>query len=234
MILDPGVGELGASALGLIARGIDPLYAADLDEAQLLLGEERRVGALVLPGTLPLASLDAALDRLASQLRGGTAAVVIVRPPRERAHLRALRDRKIQWVVRPPFDTAELRFAVSAALASADELDPRTGLRVPMRLPARVRADGAEVEGRILDLSLSGAYVALPEPPAVGRPVLVQLAVGDRAVALEGRVVHRLAEPEPGRAADEPGIGISFRPPAERDQRILECFVRARVDSFRL
>lgn len=234
LILDPGCDKLGGAALGLIARGIDPLYAGDLDEALLLLAEERRVGALVLPGSLSLANFDDVLDRIASRLTAGTAAVVIVAPPRERRVLRALRDRNIQWVVRTPFDGAELRFAVAAALASEDELDVRSGLRVPIRLPVRLEMGGGLREGEIRDLALCGAYVALPEPPPVGEALSLELAVGDRLVRSDGCVVHRLSEYEAGRAEAEPGIGIHFQSLGEPEQRLLACFIQERINSFRL
>lgn len=234
MILDPGCEKLGGAALGLIARGIDPLYAGDVDEALLLLAEERRVGALVLPGTLSLATFDAVLDRIASRLAARTAAVVVVAPPRERTLLRALRDRNIRWVVRTPFDGAELRFAVAAALASEDELDVRSGLRVPIRLPARLEIGGGLREAEIRDLSFCGAYMALPEPPPVGELLSLELAVGDRRLRSDARVVHCLSEYEAGRAEGEPGIGVHFQSLGEPERRVLECFVQARIDSFRL
>jgi hypothetical protein len=235
LVLDPTGGHLGVEALGLIERGIDPVYAKSVDEALLLAQDDERVGALVMPGTLPLETLDETLTRVTPQLWAGAAAVLIVAPPRERALMRALRDRGIRWILHAPYDAAELRFAVAAALATEDDLDPRNGLRVPIRLAATVAA-GAEAprEAWLRNVSVGGAYLALPEPPAVGETVAVQVSFGDRGLAAVGRVAHRLAAPLPGRAEREPGIGVAFQPLDDAGERLLEEFIRERVNSFRL
>jgi hypothetical protein len=234
LILDPEGGDLGLEALGLIERGIDPLYAKEIEEAVLLAQEEDRVGALVMPGTLPLESLDDVLARVAPVLWAGSGAVVVAAPPRERARLRDLRDRGIRWVLYAPYDAAELRFAVAAALATEDDLDPRSGLRVPIRLDAVVHSEGGERSGCIRNLSLGGAYVAVPDPPGVGSEVAIDLGLGDCPLRAEGRVAHRLARSQPGRAEREPGFGVAFRPLSEADQRLLDGFIRERIGSFRL
>lgn len=234
LILDPTGGQLGVEALGLIERGIDPLYAKAVDEAALLAEDDDRVGALVLPGSLPVEALAEALARIAPLLWAGSSAVVLVAPPRERARMRDLRDRGIRWVLHEPYDAAELRFAVAAALATEDDLDPRAGLRVPIRLAATVRSGSASREACLRNLSLGGAYLALEDPPAVAATVAVEFGLGERPVAATGRVAHRLAEPLPGRAEREPGFGIAFDPLADTDRRLLEEFIRERVDSFRL
>lgn len=241
LIVDPEGAGLGVEALGLIERGIDPLYAKDLEEVTLLARqEEERVGALVVPGTLPLASLDAMLDCVAPQLWAGAAAVVVVAPPRERAQLRALRDRGIHWVVYAPYDAAELRFAVAAALATEDDLDPRGGLRVPIRIEARLETCSAAVAAEpdrdafVRNLSIGGAYLALADPPEVGEHLSVSFHLGERPLRVAARAVHRLAEPLPGRAEREPGIGVAFGPLEPEDQRHLAEFIRERVGSFRL
>jgi hypothetical protein len=235
LILDPEGGNLGVEALGLIERGIDPLYAKDPAEALLLAEEEEeRVGALVVPGTLPLDTLDAALESIAPHLWAGAGAVVVVAPPRDRALLRALRDRGIRWLLYDPYDAAELRFAVAAALATEDDLDPRSGLRVPIRLDAVLEVDGIRRPACIRNLSLGGAYVAATDPPPVGSAIALDLGLGDRPLRVGGRVVHRLADPEPGRAEREPGVGVAFHPVQDSERRLLESFIRERVDSFRL
>lgn len=235
VIFDPEGTGLGVESLGLIERGIDPLYAKDLEEALLLADqEEERVGAFVLPGRLSPAVLDAALARAAPLLWAGAAAILVVAPPRERALLRALRDRGIRWVLFAPYEPAELRFAVAAALASDDDLDPRSGLRVPIRLRATVETEAARCPGEIRNLSLGGAYVAIAEPPAVGAEVALDVSLGERPLRLRACVRHRLAHPVPGRAEREPGVGIQYQLPTESELRLLEDFLRERVDSFRL
>jgi hypothetical protein len=235
LIVDPEGAGLGVEALGLIERGIDPLFAKDLDEVVLLARqEEERVGALVVPGTLPLASLDAMLESVAPRLWAGPAAVLIVAPPRERATLRALRDRGIRWVLHAPYDSSELRFAVAAALATEDDLDPRSGLRVPIRLHVDVQTAGTRGEGWIRNLSIGGAYIALEQPPEVEAELELSLHLGERPLRVEAQARHRLAAPLPGRAEREPGVGVAFRPLEPADQRHLAAFIKERIGSFRI
>jgi hypothetical protein len=235
VIFDPEGTGLGVEALGLIERGIDPLYAKDLDEAlQLAEQEEERVGAFVLPGTLPAPLLDSALERATPLLWAGAAAILLVAPPRDRALLRGLRDRGIRWVLFAPYEPAELRFAVAAALCSEDDLDPRGGLRVPIRLDARITTEKGRCLGQIRNLSLGGAYVAMPDPPPVDARITLEVSLGERPVQLAARVCHSLSVALSGRAEREPGIGIRYQLPAESELRAIHDFLRERIDSFRL
>lgn len=236
LIYDPGRSRLGSEALGLVERGIDPLYASDPDEAHLLaLQEAGRLGALVVQGHLPLPELDALLARITPQLWAGLAAVVVVGPPVERDALRSLRDRSLAWGLREPYDAAEFRFVVSAALSTEDKLEPRSGLRVPVALPAAVTlADGAAEPGVVRNLSVGGAYLALSQPAAPGSALGLDLGLGDHALAVAAHVVYRQEGGASGRAVREAGMGVAFRDIAPADRSVLEGFIRERVDSFRL
>lgn len=235
LIYDPEHSRLGSEALGLVERGIDPLYAGDPDEAHLLaLQETGRVGALVLPGSLPLDQLDSLLDRITPQLWAGPAAVVIVGPPSERGLLRELRDRGVSWTLREPYDASEFRFVVSAALATDDKLEPRSGLRVPIALPATLRADGEACHAATRNLSIGGAYVAVERALAPAQEVEIEIGLGERALSLAATVVYCQTRTAWGRAEREPGVGIAFRGVVEDDRNALASFVRERVDSFRL
>jgi hypothetical protein len=227
--------RLGVEALGLVERGIDPLFASDLDEAHLLsLQESGRVGALVVPGSLPLDRMDVLLDRVSPQLWAGPQAVVVVGPPTDRADLRALRDRGIRWALHEPYDAAELRFAVAAALATEDKLDPRGGLRVPISLPVAVRENDQAREGMVRNLSIGGAYVALETPAAPGTILDLRLPIGERELEAQACVVYCQAPGASGRAVGEAGMGMSFRRLADEQQAALGHFIEERVGSFRL
>jgi hypothetical protein len=236
LIFDPDrSSQLGAEALGLVERGIDPLFAGDLDEAHLLALEGTgRVGALIIPGTLPIALIDAVLDRIGPQLWAGAHAVVLVGPPDDREVLRALRDRGLSWVLREPYDAAEFRFVVAGALATEDKLDPRGGLRVPISLPVSVGFDGVTQQGVVRNLSIGGAYVALPEPPAPGTALELSLQLGDRGFATGAAAVYRQAVDAGGRAVREAGMGVAFRPLDDDDRSALAAFITDRIGCFRL
>ena len=235
LVFDTADSPLGTASLALVSQGIDPLYACDADEALLLACEHReRIAALVVPGALPLAALDAALERLGSRLVIGTESVLVVAPPRQRPHLGALRDRGIRWALWEPYDAAELRFVVAAALASGDALEPRRGLRVPIRLPVAVRHARSAHDGEIRNLSVGGAYVALSTPPEPGASLLLEFPIGERMLRTSAQVAHRQEEAGASRAEAGPGIGVAFAPLPSLEARLLEGFVRERVDSFRI
>lgn len=235
LIFDPDHSRLGTEALGLVERGIDPLYAGDPDEAHLLaLQETGRVGALIVPGTLPLSLLDALVDRISPQLWAGTAAVVVVDPPADRALLRALRDRELSWLLREPYDAAEFRFVVAAALAAEDKLDPRSGLRVPISMPAVVTIDGVRRDGFVRNVSIGGAYVALEAPPEAGARIGLALDLGDRPLEVNATVAYCQATAAAGRAVRESGMGVAFRGLDEAERAAIAAFIGERIRSFRL
>ena len=236
LIFDPTPdSRLGTEALGLVERGIDPLYAGDIDELHLMaLQETGRVGCLVVPGAVPLATLDVLLDRVASQLWAGARSIVIVGPPEDREALRALRDRDVAWVLREPHDAGEFRFVVAAALATEDKLDPRGGFRVPLTIPIELRHEHGSESGLVRNLSIGGAYVALANPPAPSAALRVALRIGERLLEVDATVVHTQPLGGAGRAVGEPGMGIAFRGLGESERAALIDFIAERTNSFRL
>lgn len=235
LVFDTADSRLGVAALHLIQRGIDPLYSRNLDELAAMAHEHAgRAAALVVPGALALDELDAVLARLAAALPSGAASVVAVAPPLERVHLAALRERGLGWAVFAPAEPGELCFAVAAALATGDALEPRGGLRVPVRLPAAVRHAGGTRSGEIANLSVGGAFVALPDPPAAGTGLALEFPIGERLLAVGAVVVRCAGEAPAGRAEQGPGIGVAFTGLGPLESRLVEGFVRERVDSFRL
>jgi hypothetical protein len=235
LIFAPGQSRLGSEALGLVERGIDPMYASDVDEAHLLaLQESGRIGALVVPGTLPLATIDVLIDRIAPQLWAGPGAIVVVGPPDDRDLLRKLADRSLAWVLREPYDAAEFRFVVSAALSTEDKLEPRAGLRVPISQPVRVTVGNRVEAGFIRNLSVGGAYVALDVPPPPGTRIDVACNVGDHDFKSEAVVVYCQTPGTVGRAVREPGMGVAFKNLDDASRATLAAFVGERVQSFKL
>ena len=235
LVFDSADSELGMAAVRLVQHGLDPLYARDEGELVLLAREHHnRVAALVLPGNLSLELVDALLKRVARGLPGGVSSVVLVAPPRRGARLLQLRDRGIRWVVFAPYDASELRFAVSAALATGDALEPRRGLRVPIRLPVSVRHSRATRSGFITNLSIDGAYVALPDPPEVTAALSLEFPIGERLLRVQATVVHRMEGEAPGQAEGQPGFGVEFTGLSALETHLVEGFIRERIDSFRL
>lgn len=230
LVFDSETSRLGAAALRLVADGIDPLYACDEDELMLLAREHKgRIAALVVPGELPLERIDSVLKRVESGLGGVRVASVVVAPPRQRALLAALRERGVRWVVFAPYDASELRFAVAAALATGAALEPRRGLRVPIRLPVSVRHARETRPGEIANLAVGGAFVAIAEPPEPGAAISLEFPIGERMLRVQALVAHRSDEARP-----LIGVGVAFSGLSPLDGHLIEGFVRERIDSFRL
>ena len=235
LILDPERSRLGIEAVGLVDRGIDPLYAADPHEALLLARQEsHRLGALVVPGSLSMATFDAVVAKVAPELWAGAGAIVVVDPPADRGALRALCDRGIRWALREPYDAAEFRFVVSAAFATDDSLDPRGGLRVPIHLPARVATAAGAREAMVRNLSVGGAFVALADPPPPRSELGLELRLGEAELRCQATAVYGQPAGIPNRAIQEAGMGVAFRGIGEAESKQLRDFVRERIGGFRL
>jgi Tfp pilus assembly protein PilZ len=69
-----------------------------------------------------------------------------------------------------------------------------------------------ELHDRVLDLSLTGAFVETTNAPPVGSPValLLRPEPGAEGVALRGRVVNVV---RPSERAHAPGVGVAFETP---------------------
>jgi hypothetical protein len=92
---------------------------------------------------------------------------------------------------------------------------PRVGARIPVRLRGK-RMDGSsmEAEGRLVNLTLKGTYVVLPEAPEIGSDVEIVLLESEQGgQAVPGRVVRV----GPDSATGQSGVGIVFG--AERHDR---------------
>jgi hypothetical protein len=158
---------------------------------------------------------------------------VIVAPPAARPLLRELADRRIGWALRPPYEPAELCFVVAAALATGDPADRRNGLRVPIELAATLDLAGSQRRGVILNLSVDGAYVALPDRPGIGQLVTLGFCLGERELRVPARVAHHGCAPASMRR-EERGMGLAFGEIGAPERTALQDFVRERVGSFRL
>jgi hypothetical protein len=186
---------------------------------------------LIVPGTLrsPCSTL---IDRISPQLwRAGRPSSSSIR---RIALLRALRDRDLSWLLREPYDAAEFRFVVAAALATDDKLDPRSGLRVPISMPVVVAVDGDRRDGFVRNLSIGGAYVALEAPPDAGASVRLALDLGDRPLEVSASVAYSQTTGATGRAVRESGMGVGVPGTRRSRTRRDRAFIGERIGSFRL
>ena len=149
----------------------------------------------------------------------------------DRSSLRQLRDLGVKWLVRTPFTDDELHLGVTTALAEGGWADVRKSPRVPITAPVKLRGPLGCIAGTVHDLSVGGLFLAVAEPLEVETRLSLDLAIGDRTLALSGSVVHLSRRLSPRR---EVGFGVCFDPVGEEDARTLREFVDARMGSVRL
>jgi phosphoribosyl 1,2-cyclic phosphodiesterase len=106
-----------------------------------------------------------------------------------------------------------LQAILRRSVITFESTSPRVGPRVTTRLPVRVRgrrADGSamDAEGFLVNLTLTGTYVVVPDTPELSSEIEVTLLESDQpATAFPGHVVRVDTDPESGL----PGVGIVFR-----------------------
>jgi PilZ domain len=92
-------------------------------------------------------------------------------------------------------------------------MDKREAVRVPVRVPARCRCSGIEIDGLVEDVSRSGLFFAAPEWIRPGSSAQLDLDLpGEATLHLEVHVVR--VEHSPGRAGM--GLRLVERPEASR------------------
>jgi len=208
LIFDTEAHALGDLSLVLIALGLRPLYATDLDELVLLSREYRgQVGALLLPASDVAARLPAVRKRVLGPLGLPAASVVCVGDP-DADQAAALRAEGLRLCLRIPYQAHELRHVVARTLSDTDPSEVRRDPRVPCDIAVDVELDGRRRRGRLVDLSVRGAFVALMGPPAPSSLAVLHFTLEERAWAAAGRVVWRTG---PNTAAwREPGMGLEL------------------------
>ncbi len=102
--------------------------------------------------------------------------------------------------------------ALALALSSLERLRPRGDCRRSARLPVRVGSSAGSRRGRLKDISRTGLFLALPDPPPVDAPVSLSLRLpgpgGRRRLEARGVVVRQVpSDPESHLI---PGVGVRF------------------------
>lgn len=119
--------------------------------------------------------------------------------------------------------------ALELSLASIGRITQRGGGRRAVRLPARLQAPAGAWRGRVKDISRSGVFVALPQPPPLHAAVEVSLRLpggtGPQALSARGVVVRQVASDPESHLI--PGVGVRFVDLDVATESILDSFVRA-------
>jgi hypothetical protein len=235
LILDSASAELGRTALRLLELGIDVLYANDLDEAELMARQESELlGAVLVPTTFDPERVAALLSRVCSRLAAGERALVLVGLEPEPEASEALRAKGVTWCLWEPFEERELRFVMSAAMATEHGGERRKAPRIPTEIPTTVFMGRHRKEVKVHDLSASGAYLAVANPFLEGSRLSFEIPLPDGLVVGKAEVTNAKTADRPGRADVPEGMGIAFTQLTRGSQETLEAFIDGWIQRFHL
>jgi hypothetical protein len=235
LILDSESTQLGQTAIRMLELGIDVLYAKDPDEAVLLARQESsRLGAVLIPTTLDLGPDAGLLRRLCTGLDAGHGCLIIAGLEPESEILEALQRQAVEWCLWEPYGERELRFVLSAAMSIEHESERRGDLRVPTAIETTVFMGRHRKPCVVHDLSVSGAYLAAPDPFLAGSRLSVDIALTDGTVLAKAEVVRDKTSEVESRNDVPEGMGIRFSSFAPGSQERLRAFVTESILRFRL
>jgi uncharacterized protein (TIGR02266 family) len=229
LILDQPNSSLGEHALGLIAMGISPYYANNIDDAIFLAGEHRqRIAAFAAPTAVLLDHLELVRKELLAQIGLPLACAVPVggQPsPAERARLATA---GVRWSAFDSVSARDLRCVLSLALSHADREEVRKEPRVPVHIPVDVTTSERTFRAELMDLSGNGAYIASRSPLKQGTALTLAFAAGEKPVSVSAEV--RWRTPLSGGFAGwlEAGMGVQFG----QVQYEARAAIRRHVDSI--
>jgi hypothetical protein len=233
LILDSNAHLLGELSLALISLGLRPLYATELDELVLLSREYRsQVGAVVLPAQNLAAQLPGLRKQVLEPLALPLSAVVPIGERLPPDVSEALRGEGMRFCLRTPFEPHELRFVVARALSDTDPEELRLDPRVPCDIPVSIESEHRRVEGRLSDLSTTGAFVAIAHPHAERQVIRLQFTLRDQPCCVSARVAwHTGPSTPPWR---DRGMGVELVALDENTRALLRRTVAEQVHRFRL
>jgi len=211
LILDQPNSSLGEHALGLIAMGISPYYANNIDDAIFLAGEHRqRIAAFAAPTAVLLDHLELVRKELLAQIGLPLACAVPVGGQPSAAERARLAAAGVRWSAFDSVSARELRCVLSLALSHADREEVRKEPRVPVHLPVDVTTSERTFRAELMDLSAGGAYIASRSPLKQGTALTLAFAAGEKQVSVSAEV--RWRTPLSGGFAGwlEAGMGVQF------------------------
>jgi hypothetical protein len=235
LILDSASEELGSTALRLLELGIDVLYANDLDEAELLARQEsERLGAVLIPATFGLDRVEALLSRVCSRLAAGARGLVLVGLEPELEFVELLRSEGVKWRLWEPFEERELRFVMTAAMATEHGGERRKDTRIPTEIATTVFMGRHRKDVTVHDLSATGAYLAATHPFLEGSRLSFEIPLPNGQVVGKAQVANANTADRLGRADVPEGMGIAITQLTPGSRETLDAFIDDWIQRFRL
>ena len=156
LVVDGPNGKLQSLVLELLERDYSIHYANDIDEAQLLAGEERSlIGAVLLSSEID----DAEIPALARRFGIATNYFVPMGPRPSMAQIEELGRRGVRWHLWDDPDDQAIRFVLSSVLSERDPFELRFYPRVPLEMKGQLRIEQATADVQLHDISLGGACI---------------------------------------------------------------------------
>jgi Tfp pilus assembly protein PilZ len=215
LIVDDEPAELGRMTMRMNQMGARAFYARDADEGVLFAAQEPgRIHALFVSSTTSVAKMERVANQIAAVSEGQQPSIVIVGEELDSDAVENLQRGRSIWLLRVPFDDAELRFVVEAALAPRTDLAFQARSRVPLQLIAWTRVGDASGHGVISLLSPRGAFIEMEEPLPVGTTFHLEFNLAEWPMCLRARVVC-VRGAGSDQATQSSGIGVAF---LDRDQ----------------
>ena len=235
LILDSANAELASAALRLLELGIDVLYANDLDEAELLARQEsERLGAVLIPMTFGLDRVESLLSRVCSKLAAGPRGLVLLGLEPESEFVEVLRSKGVMWRLWEPFEERELRFVMTAAMATEHGGERRKDIRIPTEISTTVFMGRHRKDVTVHDLSASGAYLAATHPFLEGSRLNFEIPLPGGLVAGKAEVANAKTADNAGRADVPEGMGVVFTQLAPGSGDTLQAYLQGWIQRFRL
>ncbi len=226
VVLDDERESVGSTALALVRLGVEPLYSKWLDEAQLFACEASgRVDGGIASSRLSTDQLVALRDVVAANASERKTSVLLVGPQTDPTSSEELRRAGFSSCLWEPFNTAELRFAISNLVLIPEEVAPRREPRAGANCLCWMLVDGTRSFGVLYTISARGAYVEMPSPLPEGTEIEMEFDFDDLKVATTARVIYSI-RPDHGRISLlAPGVGCVFT----GLEKVLESEIRSRV-----
>ena len=226
LVVDSADNRLGEIALRMLRLGIDLHYSADPAEAWLLAADvASRIRLLVLNPRIPAEEVTALEQRLRAHAPAVSRTLMVIGKRPDDATREQLRGAGVEMALWEPWDEADLRAALSAAMAPlSGDPEARKHPRIATMLLARASLGLLRTDAIVSSLSLGGAFLEAPEPFLEEVDFTLEIALPEETVCVEATVVHTSeGSPETGRAS---GMGVSFTrvdgPAEEQLRRFLE------------